>query len=208
MTFAVHVALPTVGELLAALGVEATPVYPEMPGVPVASLDIRDEWEEVAREWIPAAYRAWALPAFEDATGPEAQWADNAVLMVWRLSRPVDPMAVMRCAFTDSRRLPDWREFGGQARDYDGFPSAAIIGSYFHAGLTLWSFTRYLIAGTSAGQYLLQLTVTTRLDDNKDGQHLAGSLSVGVPAPSAPAERFEFEGDSVAGESGNVEFRI
>jgi hypothetical protein len=120
------------------------------------------------------------------------------VLMVWRMSRPVDPAAVMRCAFTDSRRLPDWQERRTKTEDRDGFPSAAISGTYTFGELSLWVSTRYLMAGTPTGQYLLQLSVTTRADDDRDGRFIAGSLGVQSPimqpAPAAHALRSEPSG--------------
>ncbi|WP_216896278.1 LpqN/LpqT family lipoprotein [Nocardia alni] len=201
-------ALPTIGELLAALGVETTPVFPETPGAPVVAVDTPEEWEEVAREYLPACYRAWALPAFEDATGPEAQWADNVVIMAWRLSRPVDSTAVMRCAYTDSRRLPQWCELGGQAREHGGFPSAAIRGTYAHGELTLWCSTRYVVVDTLDGQHLVQLTVTTLADENDDGRYIADSVSVraSYAGPELPDTGFEQEID--VSEAGGTAFRI
>ncbi len=181
-----ELALPTVGEFLSAVGVTAAVVYPEHPGSPVVSLDIPYDWHEVIREVLPTAFGAWALPAEEDAPPEEAGWVDNAVLMVWRMSRPVDPVAVMRCAFTDSRRLPDWREHRTRSEDRDGFPSAAISGTYSFGELSLWSSTRYLMAGTPTGQYLLQLTVTTRAEDDRDGRFIAGSLGVQSPIMQPP----------------------
>ncbi|MBU3060915.1 LpqN/LpqT family lipoprotein [Nocardia sp. NEAU-G5] len=198
MTAAQELALPTVGEFLSAVGVAAQVVYPEHPGAPVVSLDIPYDWHEVIREVLPAAFGAWALPPEEDAPPQEAGWVDNAVVMVWRMSRPVDPAAVMRCAFTDSRRLPDWQERRTKTEDCDGFPSAAISGTYTFGELSLWVSTRYLMAGTPTGQYLLQLSVTTRAYDDRDGRFIAGSLGVQSPImqppPAAHALRSEPSG--------------
>ncbi|MGF6898105.1 hypothetical protein ABIA39_008485 [Nocardia sp. GAS34] len=183
---------------MSAVGVAAQVVYPEHPGAPVVSLDIPYDWHEVIREVLPAAFGAWALPPEEDAPPEEAGWVDNAVVMVWRMSRPVDPAAVMRCAFTDSRRLPDWQERRTKTEDCDGFPSAAISGTYTFGELSLWVSTRYLMAGTPTGQYLLQLSVTTRAYDDRDGRFIAGSLGVQSPImqppPAAHALRSEPSG--------------
>ncbi|MFF3566988.1 LpqN/LpqT family lipoprotein [Nocardia jiangxiensis] len=177
--------LPTIGEFLAAVGATPVVVHPEYPGVPVVLLDIPGDWHEVVREVLPNAFGAWALPAEEGSVSQESGWVENAVLMAWRLSLPVDPRAVMRCAYTDSRRLPDWVELGGDVEDYDGFPSAEISGTYTYAGLSLWMSTRYLIASTPTGQYLLQLTVTTFADEIDEGVFIAESFSVQVP-PARP----------------------
>lgn len=177
--------LPTIGEFLAAVGATPVVVHPEYPGVPVVLLDIPGDWHEVARDVLPNAFGAWALPAEEGSAGAESGWVENAVLMVWRLSLPVDPRAVMRCAYTDSRRLEDWVELGGDSEDYDGFPSAEISGTYSYAGLSLWMSTRYLVASTPTGQYLLQLTVTTFADEIDEGVFIAESFTVQVP-PARP----------------------
>ncbi|MQY18335.1 LpqN/LpqT family lipoprotein [Nocardia macrotermitis] len=177
--------LPTIGEFLAAVGATPVVVYPEYPGVPVVLLDIPGDWHGVVREVLPNAFGAWALPAEAGSVAAESGWVENAVLMVWRLSLPVDPRAVMRCAFTDSRRLPDWVELGGDVEDYDGFPSAEISGMYTYADLSLWMSTRYLIASTPTGQYLLQLTVTTFAAGADEGTFIAESFSVQVP-PARP----------------------
>ncbi|WP_067901138.1 LpqN/LpqT family lipoprotein [Nocardia vaccinii] len=177
--------LPTISEFLAAVGATPVVVHPEYPGVPVVLLDIPGDWHEVVREVLPNAFGAWALPAGEGSSSEESGWVENAVLMVWRLSLPVDPRAVMRCAYTDSRRLPDWVELGGDVEDYDGFPSAEISGTYSYAGLSLWMSTRYLVASTPTGQYLLQLTVTTFADEISEGVFIAESFTVQVP-PARP----------------------
>lgn len=178
--------LPTIGEFLAAVGATPVVVHTEYPGVPVVLLDIPGDWHEVAREVLPNAFGAWALPAEEGSVSEESGWVENAVLMVWRLSLPVDPRAVMRCAYTDSRRLPDWVELGSDIEDYDGFPSAGIWGTYSYAGLSLWMSTRYLVASTPTGQYLLQLTVTIFADEISEGMFIAESFTVQVP-PARPA---------------------
>ncbi len=187
--------LPTIGEFLAAVGATPVVVHTEYPGVPVVLLDIPGDWHEVVREVLPNAFGAWALPAEAGSVSEESGWVENAVLMVWRLSLPVDPRAVMRCAYTDSRRLPDWVELGSDAEDYDGFPSAAIWGTYSYAGLSLWMSTRYLVASTPTGQYLLQLTVTTFAEEISEGVFIAESFTVQVPparpGPGAHEQRFE-----------------
>ncbi|WP_067677234.1 LpqN/LpqT family lipoprotein [Nocardia miyunensis] len=177
--------LPTIGEFLAAVGATPVVVHPEYAGVPVVLLDIPGDWHEVVRDVLPNAFGAWALPAEEGSVAAASGWVENVVLMVWRLSLPVDPRAVMRCAYTDSRRLPDWVELGGDVEDYDGFPSAEISGTYTYAELSLWMSTRYLVASTPTGQYLLQLTVTTFADEIDEGVFIAESFTVQVP-PARP----------------------
>ncbi len=163
-----HQALPTVAEFLAALGVvTSSPVHPDMAGTPVVSLTIPEGWREVPEELMPTAYRVWAQPPEPGSKWAQANWADNAVLLVGRLSGPVDPIAVMRCAFTDSRRMPDWYELGADTAEYDQCPSAEISGAYSINGLTFWSSTRYLLKPTDTGTYLVQSTIRHRLTQDE-----------------------------------------
>jgi hypothetical protein len=144
---------------------------------------------------IPSGYAVWALPPEESSKWAKAGWTDNAVLLVGRLSGPPDRAAVMRCAFTVSRRMPDWYELSSDADDFDGWPSAQIIGAYTVAGLTFWSCTRYMLVDYGTGPFLVQLTVTTRVHASRDGSAIAASLSVQAPAAETD-------------ESGGISFHI
>ncbi|KZM68156.1 LpqN/LpqT family lipoprotein [Nocardia terpenica] len=189
--------LPSVTEYLSAVGVDCTPVQPETPGAPVVSLAVAPGWRKVARDVLPHTYGVWALPP--DA--PTAEWADNAVVAVGRLSGPVDTVALLRCAFTDSRRMPGWNEISAHTSDYNGYPSAAIVGTYTIETLTFWADTRYIITGTDADRYLIQLTVTTRADTSHAGQLIADALAIHQSATAASHRNTPAQSNTVTDQS-------
>ncbi|MBY8860811.1 LpqN/LpqT family lipoprotein [Nocardia sp. CA2R105] len=199
-------------EYLAAVAVRTTPAYQSTAGAPVVTVEPAPGWRAVAEELIPTAYAVWALPPEEDSKWAKAGWADNSVLLVSQLSKGVDSAAVMRCAFTDSRRMPEWYELGSDIGDYEGWPSAQITGAYSVAGLTFWSCTRYVLVEYDAGPFLLQLTVTTRVDASRDGSAIAGSLSIQAraeePKPGTQTSSALVEPDTDANESGGISFHI
>lgn len=115
----------SIAEYLAVLGARSIPVHADTVAAPLISLPVPPGWSEMSREFLPGAYRAWARPSEGDST-----WSDNAVVLVSRLDQKVDPEALLQHAFTDSRRMPGWREIQPDSGDCVGFPSAPITGEY------------------------------------------------------------------------------
>ncbi|WP_198036836.1 LpqN/LpqT family lipoprotein [Nocardia sp. BMG51109] len=178
---------PTVAEYLTAAGVAATPVTPGHAGAPVVAIGVPDGWREMAAENFPGTYAVWAQP-------PADGWADNAVVLMLRLSRAVDAETLLACGFTDARQLHQWHELDTHMGRFGGHPSAAITGTYVVAALTLWAYNRYTIVDVDGDQYLIQLTVTTRADhDGADADTVVAGLTFGLPAaprvsmPNTPA---------------------
>lgn len=145
----------SVAEYLAVLGVRSIPVHPDTVAAPLISLPVPPGWSEMSREVLPGAYRAWARPPEGDST-----WSDNAVVLVSRLDRKVDPEALLQHAFTDSRRMPGWREVQADTHDCVGFPSAAVTGEYSVHEMELLAHTRYVLIDEGSVSYLLQVTIT------------------------------------------------
>lgn len=138
-------------------GIRSTPVHPDTVDAPVITLQVPQEWREVPREVFPGVYRAWAKPPADGSS-----WSDNVLVLVGRLDRKVEPEALLRCGFTDSRRMPDWQEIQADTRSYDGFPSAAITGKYTVDTIELLAHTRYVLIDKGPVWYLVQMTVTVR----------------------------------------------
>ncbi|MBF6171264.1 LpqN/LpqT family lipoprotein [Nocardia blacklockiae] len=163
--------LLTLAEYLAAAEVTVESVAPATPGAPVVTIGVPAGWQQMPAENFAGTYGVWAQ-------APENGWADNAVVLVARLSRPVDPETLLACGFTDARRLPEWTELDTHTGRFGGHPSAAITGTYTVAPLTLWAYNRYTLIDNETGSYLVQLTVTTRAEhDGSEAAEVVAGLT-------------------------------
>lgn len=140
-------------------GVELAPVHRsecdrfglELPTIP--------GWEFVAEHHFPHATAVLCSPEnMVDGFVP------NAVVMVGKMSRSVDPDALLACGFADSRALPGWVELSHDRTAFRGLPSISIAGRYEWGGRSLFARTRYTVVHHIVDQYLVQVTVT--LDDS------------------------------------------
>ncbi|WP_280266542.1 LpqN/LpqT family lipoprotein [Nocardia wallacei] len=166
---------PTIAEYLAAAGVEPAPIAAGTAGAPAVSIPVPDGWRQMPPDNFAGTYGVWAQE-------PEAGWADNVVVLMVRLSEPVDPAALLACGFADARRLPQWRELDTHTGTFEGHPSAAITGTYVVAPLTLWAYNRYVVIDSGNAQFLIQLTITTRADHNgSDAAAIVAGLSITAP---------------------------
>ncbi|MFF2555809.1 LpqN/LpqT family lipoprotein [Nocardia sp. NPDC058058] len=165
--------MTTIAEYLAAAEIEIAPVQPGEAGTPRVELPLAASWQAVDAAMFPGAYGVYTRP-------PENGWADNVVLLVGRLSKPSNPAELLESAFADARQLPDWRELGAEIADYQGFPSAAVSGTYSVDALILWVHTRYVIVPVGNYEYLVQLTVTARADGDGIEDGLLDALRIQV----------------------------
>lgn len=173
-----------IADYLANAGIRCETVLPDSPNVPTVLIPIPHGWRPVSRELFTAAYGVWAGPPATDI-----EWADNAVVTVDSLSAPPDTATLLPCAFTDARQLPAWQEASTSLDNYDGYPSAAITGTYTVANTNFWTHTRYLLADTDEHTFLIQLTVTTRStagSSGTTGNEVADSLAIHIPGPRPP----------------------
>lgn len=115
---------------------------------------------------VPAGWQTLPEGRFPGATSVlvepglvENGFAPNAVLLVGRLSAPVDTKSLLDCSFTDARVMPGWNEGVSNAENLGGWPARFIRGSFMAEQLELAVTTRYAVVG-SPDQYLVQLTVT------------------------------------------------
>ncbi|MGS2807054.1 LpqN/LpqT family lipoprotein [Nocardia sp. MW-W600-9] len=149
----------SIAEYLHARDIRIIPVHSDTVGAPEIRVPAPDNWLEIGQEVLPGAYAAWADPP---AGGGE--WADNLLVMVGRLTEPVDSSELIDRAFVDSRRLPRWIEQSAEFIDCDGYRSAVISGLYSGGDLRVRTRTQYLVIDTLDHEYLVQYTATVAAD--------------------------------------------
>lgn len=115
-------------------------------------------WEAADEGQFPGATAVLVEPGLV-----ENGFAPNAVLLVGKLSAPVDAHALLECSFTDARLMPQWVELESSSADLGQWPSRFIRGSFVAEQLELAVTTRYAVVGART-QYLVQLTVTALTD--------------------------------------------
>ncbi|WP_196054745.1 LpqN/LpqT family lipoprotein [Nocardia aurantiaca] len=151
--------MTTIAEYLATAQIEAAPVDPAAPGAPKVAVGVPEGWRHVPPNMFPGSYGVWT-------EAPVNGWADNAVLLVATFTPRVDARELLTHAFADARQLPSWQDLETDTEDFEGYPSAGITGTYVVGQLTLWAYNRYIIVDSDNGQYLVQLTITTRGDSD------------------------------------------
>nr|WP_176457350.1 MULTISPECIES: LpqN/LpqT family lipoprotein [unclassified Rhodococcus (in: high G+C Gram-positive bacteria)] len=136
-------------------GVELVPVHrsecnrfglelPTMPG-----------WDLVPEHLFPHATAVLCSPA-----NAVDGFVPNAMALVGKFTRSVDPISLLECGFGDSRALPGWVEVSRDRAPLCGLPSVSIAGRYDWDGRTLFARTRYVVVHHIVDQYLVQMTVT------------------------------------------------
>ncbi|MBO0864725.1 MAG: LpqN/LpqT family lipoprotein [Mycobacterium sp.] len=91
----------------------------------------------------------------------------TAMLMVFKLNGDFDPAKVVKHANADAVLAQNFKKLDASDRDFHGFPSSMIQGSYDLDGRRLHSYNRVVIATGSPPnrqRYLVQLAVTSLAD--------------------------------------------
>lgn len=148
----------TVAQYLAANGVEMTPVDQDRAAQLGVTAAPPAGWESLPAEQFPAATEVLVEPGMV-----ENGFAPNAVLLVGKLSEPVDAEALLNCSFADARLLPGWCELEVSVDDLGPWHSRFVRGTFVADQLNLAVTTRYAVVGDDE-QYLVQLTVTVATD--------------------------------------------
>lgn len=112
-------------------------------------------WGPVADHLFPHATAVLCSPA-STVDG----FVPNAVVLVGKLTRSVDPYLLLEHGFADSRALPGWVETSHDLDQFRGLPSVSIAGRYDWEGRSLFARTRYVVVHHIVDQYLVQVTVT------------------------------------------------
>ncbi len=115
----------------------------------------------------PPGWTKYSNPNF--SPGTEAIAKDNtyptAMVMVFKLDGNFDLPAAMKHANDDALLAKGFVKLNSSDKDFNGFPSSMIEGSYDHLGTRLHTYNRVIIPVTPKfDRYLVQFTVTTLAD--------------------------------------------
>ena len=115
----------------------------------------------------PPGWTKYSNPNF--SPGTEAIAKNNtyptAMVMVFKLDGNFDLPAAMKHANDDALLAKGFVKLNFSDKDFNGFPSSMIEGSYDHLGTRLHTYNRVVIPVTPTfDRYLVQFTVTTLAD--------------------------------------------
>jgi len=117
----------------------------------------------------PKGWSKYANPNF--SPGTEAIAKNNtyptAMVMVFRLGGNFDVAQALQHASADAELSQNFTKLNFSDKDFMGFPSSMIEGTYDHSGTRLHTYNRVVIPVTPAPafqRYLVQFTVTTRAE--------------------------------------------
>ncbi len=133
-----------------------------IPGRVEVELD-RDMWKEVD------GHALGYLRLFGVRSQPKSAFRTNLIVVLTRVivDNGIDLAVLGEHAFTEARRLPDWREEQAAkwpaARPHSGW--SVQSGTYTDDGVSLYSITQYAIYQRANVGYLLQATGTTTVAD-------------------------------------------
>ncbi|MDZ7929211.1 MAG: LpqN/LpqT family lipoprotein [Rhodococcus sp. (in: high G+C Gram-positive bacteria)] len=145
----------TIETFLRQEGVELVPVHRGECDRFGLELPTPPDWEAVPEHYSPHATAVLCSPA-----NAVDGFVPNAVVMVGKLSRSVDPESLLQYGFGDSRALPGWVEIGHDRDPFRGLPAVSTAGRYDCDGRLLFARTRYVVVHHIVDQYLVQVTVT------------------------------------------------
>ncbi|MFD1811815.1 LpqN/LpqT family lipoprotein [Rhodococcus gannanensis] len=143
----------------------------------IASIPVLPGWSELPADQFPGASQVLVC------TGATASgFTPNAVLTHGRLSDAVNPEELLDCAFTDSRRLPDWCDIETSRVPYGHLQSAFIRGTFVIDDWILDATTRYVLSVAMDDIHLTQLTVTTLASRDEDLEMDVTVINLGLTA--------------------------
>lgn len=148
----------TVAQYLSVNGIAVTPSDSVLAATLGIAASAPAGWQAAPVGQFPGATEVLVEPGLV-----ENGFAPNAVLLVGKLSEPVDAQALLDCSFTDARVMPGWVELEAQAENLGPWPARFIRGSFAAEQLELAVTTRYAVVGVEE-QFLVQLTVTVLAD--------------------------------------------
>lgn len=145
----------TIAEYLEVNAVQVAPLDGAAASELGFALELPAGWQELDPAQFPGATSVIVEPNMV-----ENGFAPNAVLLVGRLSRAIDPNEVLELGFGDGTAMPGWVEREANRNTFAGWPSCFVRGGYAGQQLEAAVTTRYVVVGTDPC-YLVQLTVTT-----------------------------------------------
>ncbi len=166
-------------------GVVGQPVSPEMLEDLTVSMPTPAGWQPYQDSSLSPGTRMIA----KGNTYP------TAMLMVFELDGEFDVAEALTHADDDAQMSQNFRMLNSSTKDYNGFPSTIIEGSYDLAGNRMHTYNRVVIATgapPARKRYLVQFTVTGYAEqavaDAPDMEKIIEGFTVSVPG-AAPATR-------------------
>jgi hypothetical protein len=142
----------------------------------------------------PPGWKPYTNPNFAPGTRTivKGDTYPIAMLLVFELKGDFDPAEAVKHGTADAELSENFKRLNASEKNWRGFPSSMIEGSYDLNGQRMQSYNRIVIATGSppANQrYLVQLTVTSFADEaqaqGKDIETIISGFTV-APKPAAP----------------------
>lgn len=155
-TTAPATATPTsMNQYLQSIGVKVTPVSPESPTNVRVELPLPEGWENLGS--LDPAYLITDKPSAADQGR-----TPSAVVYLIKLDGPLDARkAITEHGFADAQNTQNFQKIASSLGDFQGYPSAAIEGTYDNQNVRVHAWNRDVIVPDGSLHYLVQLTVTT-----------------------------------------------
>ena len=143
-------------------------------------------WTKVPDPNVPDAFAVIADRSSTDLYTPNAQ------LVVYKLVGDFDPKDAISHGFVETQQQLGWRATDMTMGDFNGFPAAAIEGSYNSGSQTLNTSRRYVIATSGPDRYLVSLSVNSSAASQgvsasaEAADAIVSGFKVATPTPAAP----------------------
>ncbi len=142
-------------EYLQGLGIAVVPLSPESPASVRVEMPVPDGWENLGS--VEPAYLIADKPS-----GADQGRTPSAVVYLIKLDGPLDARkAITEHGFADAQNTQNFQKISSSLEDFQGYPSAAIEGTYENQNVRVHAWNRDVIVPDGPSHYLVQLTVTT-----------------------------------------------
>ncbi|WP_420872460.1 LpqN/LpqT family lipoprotein [Mycobacteroides salmoniphilum] len=145
----------SMNEYLQSIGVTVVPVSPASPANVRVEVPLPDGWENLGS--LDPAYLITDKPS-----GADQGRTPSAVIYLIKLDGPLDARkALTEHGFSDAQNTQNFQKITSSLDDFQGYPSAAIEGTYDNQNVRVHAWNRDVIVPDGPLNYLVQLTVTT-----------------------------------------------
>ncbi|MGH3722645.1 MAG: LpqN/LpqT family lipoprotein [Mycobacterium sp.] len=145
----------SMNEYLQGLGIAVVPLSPESPASVRVEMPVPDGWENLGS--VEPAYLIADKPS-----GADQGRTPSAVVYLIKLDGPLDARkAITEHGFADAQNTQNFQKISSSLEDFQGYPSAAIEGTYENQNVRVHAWNRDVIVPDGPSHYLVQLTVTT-----------------------------------------------
>ncbi|MFD6197133.1 LpqN/LpqT family lipoprotein [Mycobacteriaceae bacterium NPDC060252] len=145
----------SMNEYLQSVGVTVVPVSPASQANVRVEVPLPDGWENLGS--LDPAYLITDKPS-----GADQGRTPSAVIYLIKLEGPLDARkALTEHGFSDAQNTQNFQKITSSLADFQGYPSAAIEGTYDNQNVRVHAWNRDVIVPDGPLNYLVQLTVTT-----------------------------------------------